>query len=151
MALAACAALAATPAPTPTPTPTPEEAPYLRRYDVALVSFAEPRVVAAPDGAETRRNRAYLVRLFGAFPKRNGAALRLFIGERQIAPYEPFWGGVYFLVFSRQELRELAGGDIRYAYPDEAAPRLLAPRFQPRLSNLTHPWPFDRALARPGR
>jgi len=134
-----------------TPTPTPDQAPYLRRYDAARVVFDEPHRVTLPGGQTINYYHAYLVRLFGVFPKQNGVALRLHIGERQIDGVSEFWGGLYFLIYEKKKLNELAGGDIRYSYPGETTPRLLATHFQPRLFGLTHPLPLDRALARPER
>jgi hypothetical protein len=149
--IAACFALANAADLTPSPTPMPEQAPTLSRYDVALVKLDQPYKVTLPNGQTVEYTRAYLVRFFGVFAKKNGVALRLQIGDRRIDQISEFWGGVYFLVYGKKNLRRLAGGDIRYAYPEETTPHLLARHFQPRLYNLTHPVPLDEALARQSR
>ena len=117
-------------------------------YDVALVDLDEPMTIKLADGRRETYEQAWLVRFHGRFPITTAALLKVFIGGKRIEEYGGFPGGLYFLVYTRERLDELAGAEISFQIEDrqaESSGRLFEPnRFAPFSA-----MPLEEALTRP--
>ena len=122
---------------------------YFNNYDVALVQLDPPHVVAQPNGATVTFKQAYLVRLFGFFPDLDATNTAVFIGSAPMPAVKRFTGGIYFLLYEKKQLDELAGNPIRISFRGPSSPDSANQIFEPNRFDLTTLLPLEQALKRP--
>lgn len=120
----------------------------LAKYDVALVDLDEPYVVTLANGEKTTYRQAYLIRLHGDFPTRGARLMELYFGDERIGEYGGFPGGIYFMVYTRERLNELAGREIRYRF-GEGDIRSFGQTFEPNGFAPFAACPLRAALTKP--
>ncbi len=115
--------------------------------DAALVQLDEPAAVMQADGSTVTYKQAYLVRVFGSFPRYLAVMIYVYFGDQQIVEYGSFPGGIYFLVYDRAKLMALAGQDIKVGFQREGLAK-SGHKFEPTRFDLTTPVPLRQALER---
>ncbi|HPM75695.1 MAG TPA: hypothetical protein PK961_01295 [bacterium] len=117
-------------------------------YDIALIKLSQPYQTRTAAGEMVTYEQAYLVRVKGEFPLNGARLMELYIGEERIAEYGGYPGGLYFLLFTKDQLDKLAGRTIGYRLDHDGPIVRTAHVFTPALFKLDKPLSEKKALTR---
>jgi hypothetical protein len=85
----------------------------LHGYDIVLMKLSRPATVAVPPDKPRQFDSVYVVRLKLDKPPTAGPALDIYIGDYRVPEYGGLPDGFYFKVYDLDQLRKLAGGEMK--------------------------------------
>jgi hypothetical protein len=85
----------------------------LHGYDIVLMKLSRPATVAVPPDKPRQYSSVYVVRLKLDRPATMGPALDIYIGDYRVTEFGGLPDGIYFKVYDLDQLRKLAGGEMK--------------------------------------